>query len=39
LLRLTSPHTDPKDAATDMAEQLASTLPDDWIRAFGWQPA
>ena len=39
MLRLTSPHTDRKDAAADMAEQLASTSPDDWIRAFGWQPA
>jgi hypothetical protein len=38
LLRLTSAHIDPEDAAGDMAEQLLSTAPVDWVSRFGWQP-
>jgi len=36
MLRLTSARADPAGAADDMAEQLLSTAPDDWVRAFGF---
>jgi hypothetical protein len=36
MLLLTSAHTDPARAADDMAEQLLSTFPDDWVRTFGY---
>jgi hypothetical protein len=39
ILRLTSTYDDPEHAAEDMSQQLLSTLPDDWTRRFGWQPA
>jgi hypothetical protein len=38
ILRLTSAYNDPEHAAEDMSEQLLSTLPDDWMRRFGWHP-
>ncbi|GAA5010612.1 hypothetical protein GCM10023317_47120 [Actinopolymorpha pittospori] len=37
MLRLTSAHDDPDDAARDMADQLLATSPHDWVRTFGWQ--
>jgi hypothetical protein len=36
MLCLTSAQIDPARAADDMAEQLLSTLPDDWVRTFGY---
>lgn len=38
MLRLTSAQDDPDQAARDMAQQLLSTSPDDWVDAFGWRP-
>jgi hypothetical protein len=37
MLLLTSARSDPASAANDMAEQLLSTIPDDWVRTFGYQ--
>lgn len=36
MILLTSAVTDPAGAAEDMAEQLLSTGPDDWLRTFGY---
>jgi len=38
LLRLTSTLDDPDQAAEDMAQQLLSVAPDDWVGSFGWYP-
>lgn len=38
MLRLTSTLSDPDQAAEDMARQLLSTPPDDWIGSFGQDP-
>ncbi len=38
MLRLTSTLSDPDQAAEDMAQQLLSTLPDDWVHSFGQDP-
>jgi hypothetical protein len=35
LLKVTSAHSDPEHAAEDMADQLLSTSPEDWVRTFG----
>ncbi|SEF18903.1 hypothetical protein SAMN04488561_6974 [Jiangella alba] len=35
MLRLASAHEDPAVAAEDMAHQLLSTWPGDWVRTFG----
>jgi hypothetical protein len=39
MLRLNSAYGDPERAAEDMAEQLHSTCPDDWVSLFGRHPA
>lgn len=38
MLRLTSTLSDPDQAAEDMAQQLLSTRPDDWVDSFGQAP-
>jgi hypothetical protein len=38
MLRLTSTLSDPDQAAEDMAQQLLSTQPDDWVDSFGQSP-
>jgi hypothetical protein len=38
MLRLTSMLDDPDQAAEDMAQQLLSTAPDDWVDSFGQNP-
>lgn len=38
MLRLTSTLSDPDQAAEDMAQQLLSTRPDDWVDSFGQSP-
>ena len=38
MLRLTSTLSDPDQAAEDMAQQLLSTPPDDWVHSFGQDP-
>ena len=38
MLRLTSTLSDPDQAAEDMAQQLLSTHPDDWVDSFGQSP-
>jgi hypothetical protein len=35
MLHLTSTRTGPSDAAEDMADQLLSVSPDEWVRTFG----
>lgn len=39
VLKLSSQHTEPDDAAKDIVDQLLSTFPNDWLRLFGWNPA
>jgi hypothetical protein len=36
LLLLNSAEADPARAADDMADQLLSTFPEDWVRNFGY---
>jgi hypothetical protein len=38
MLRLASTLSDPDQAAEDMAQQLLSTRPDDWVDSFGQSP-
>jgi|GEM_PF-2323516 hypothetical protein len=38
MLRLTSTLSDPDQAAEDMAQQLLSTRPSDWVDSFGQPP-
>jgi hypothetical protein len=38
MLRLTSTLSDPDQAAEDMAQQLLSRQPDDWVDSFGQSP-
>lgn len=38
MLALTSQHSDPAQAAADMAGQLTATPPSEWSKKFGWSP-
>ncbi|MEV6416503.1 hypothetical protein [Kribbella sp. NPDC051718] len=39
LLKLTSRHQDPDEAAGELLAELLSTPVGEWVRAFGWRPS